>query len=187
MIDKPTIRADGDSTLLVDLRTLAIGQRLRFWGMLLIGGSVLMTIMVPSWRNFDEPLDAFIPLLTVAAGAVFILLGGRPGVTEVPLARLMPLDGLVRIYSNASPVLEGRDRDIWTDEVREILFGLVRYPRDLARPEVTVEAFTVCLNLYDGSIVPLVEAAPDKLVTFNIARAIGAALDVPVSQTGLGI
>ena len=187
MIEEPTTRPEGSTTLIFDHRTATSGQRLRFWGAFLIGATALMTVAVPRWRSFDEPIDLIVPLVTVAVGSILILLGGRPTRLEVPLARLMPQDGLMRVYASASEVLEGQDRDIWMDEIREVLFGLTRFPLNPARPEITVEAFTVCLLLYDGSIVPVVEATGDKLVAFNLANAMGESLGVPMSQTGLGV
>ncbi len=187
MIEQPTISHDEGTILILDHRFDRSGQRLRFWGGVLIGGALLLTFLVPSWRRFDDPIDLVIPLSTVVIGSILIMLAGRPTARQIPLGRVMPQDGLVRVYAAASRVMGGRDRDIWIDEVESVLFGMTRYPMDEARPEVKVEAFTLCLTLYDGSVVPLIEASPDKGASYAVALAVGESLGVPVIQAGLGV
>jgi hypothetical protein len=187
LIDQPILRQEGETTLLLDKRLLCNGQRVKFWGLVILGASVLMTIIMPSWRSFDDPSEAWVPIMTLAVGAMMVLLGGRPGFREVPLCRLMPAEGIFRVYPYSSVAIGGAGRDIWLDEIKDLLFGLVRYPLDPKKPEVTVEAFTLCLRLYDGSVVPVVEATPDKLVAYQIGQVLSQSIQVPLFQTGLGI
>lgn len=184
MIHKPVILPGPGSLTVADHRHDQPRERLRFWGMVLLGLAFLSVLMVPQFRSTD-PQALLVPGLTAALGAVFWVLAGRAEEKRVPLAHVSATEGLVRILPTASSQFQDVSREVWFDEVEDVLFGMTLFPVSPGS-DVRVEAFTVCLRLFDGTILPVVEASLDKAAPFHVATVLSETLGVPVHQTGLG-
>jgi hypothetical protein len=90
------------------------------------------------------------------------------------------------VSADVGPQMDGKSRTIWLDEIAAVVFAMTRYQVG-RRQEVTMEAFTLCLRLFDGSILPVVEASPRKRELFLLAEEIAAAAQAPLEQAGLGV
>ncbi len=154
--------------------------------MVLMGGTFLMMMLVPSWRDFAEPVNMVVPLMTFAFGAILLAVGGRPTRREISLARVTPQDARLHIYPQASSMMEGQTRSVWFDEVEAIWFGMTRFELEQGS-EVKVEAYTACVKLWDGSVIPVVEASLDKKVVFDVAAIVSQSVGAPLEQVGLGV
>ncbi len=185
MIDQPVVELHGDRAVVLDRRVHHPGAKTRFWGGLLIALAILGCILVPSVRNFDEPIDILVPLVTAVAGAVMLLVSGKPSTRDVSLAEIQLEDSVIHVTGNAAKVMPPQGRNILVDEVENIIFGMTRYPLENDK-RVRIEAFTVCLSLFDGSIVPVVEATTEKVAAYRVAKFLSESLRLGIIQTGAG-
>lgn len=184
--ENPEIRPWASGALVVDRRQDHAGQRWRFWGGVLMGLAAVIVIAVPALRRFEDTAGMVMVLAVAALGAGLIMLGGKPQERVVELARLDTDRGVVHILPEAALVYQGQGRQVHFDEVKHIVFGMTRYPLDMERPDIKVEAFTVCLELFDGAVLPVVEASSDKMHSHQIATFLSQALRAPVLPAGLG-
>ncbi len=174
-------------TQVVDHRPHHPGQRVGFWGGLLMALSAVACIMIPGVRRFEDMTGVILVLSVAAVGAVMLLLSGRPTIETIPLASLDLDHGRMKIYQEASSVIPPEGRELWFDEVRHVVFGMTRYPMDERKPDIRVEAFTVCLEMMDGAVLPVIEASPEKLASYKVATWLSEATRAPVLQAGLGV
>lgn len=186
MIDNPIVRLDGQRLLVIDMRRHHPGAALSFWGVVVMLGVVIAMLLIPSWRQWSEPSGLVVPLMTFAVGTVLLMIGGRPRLREVMLAEVALEDRQLTVWPAASSLLEGKARRLWLDEIDTLLYGLTRFPLE-REGGVEVEAYTVCLRLFDGAIIPVVEATVDKKVALDVASALSRALEIPVEQVGIGM
>jgi hypothetical protein len=184
-IERPVWVGSMQEARLVDRRSHHPGQRWRFWGGLLMALSVASFLFVPSLRRFDDLGEVALALGTAAVGAGVMLFAGKPTVREVELALVEPDEGWMEIRPAASSVLP-QGRALRFEEVRHVVFGMTRHPMELERPQIKVEAFTVCLELHDGAVLPVVEACPEKLTAYQVATFLSQTLRAPLLQAGLG-
>ena len=156
-----------------------------FWGLTCLGVTAACLALVPSLRNFYE-LSHVIPVATaILVGVVLLASAGRPKPELITLARFDLDQGMVLIHGHVAPQMDGEPRTVWLDEISSIVFGMTRHPVG-NRPGVTMEAFTLCLHLFDGSVVPIVEASPKKLELYQIGKTLSELTHAPLQQAGLG-
>lgn len=185
LVDDPILETT-ESALTVSARQQSsVRRKLLFWGLFCIGGTAVAMLLVPSLRNFYEPMDIVVPGLALLVGVALLLAAARTTSTLVELARVNLQEGTVVITGDVAPIMQGQSRRIWMDEIASVIFGMTRYEVE-SRKGVTVEAFTVCLRLFDGSILPVVEASPLKQELFEVAKALSAVCHAPIEQAGLG-
>jgi len=189
MIEQPRISHDpAQHTLsIVDDRADRRGSALRFWGGVAIAVAAVIYFVNPNVRGVGDGAELILVLATAAVGAVMIAFAGRPKRLTVKLAEARVEDARIQIFPAASSQFKGLQRDIWFEEIGAVVFGMTRFPRDEGRNAPLVEAFSVCLRLFDGSVVPLIEATTDKSQGFLVARQIAETVGVPIEQTGLGV
>ncbi len=185
LVDEPIFESD-DTQLTVYARVQSgVRRQLLFWGLMCIVGTAVAMILVPGLRNFYQPMDVVVPAIAVLTGVGLIIAAGRPNPQLVVLAQVDREEGTIRVTGDAAPIMEGKSRTVWLDEVASIVFGLTRYEFE-DKKGVSVEAFTVCLRLFDGSVLPVVEASPLKQELFEVAKALSAVSQAPIEQAGLG-
>ena len=185
MIENPHTTVRDGSLLVLDDRTHHPRANMRFWGGVLIALALVSMVIFPEFRGTD-PVHLMVPAVTASVGTTLLLLAGRAKREQVPLAELHPERGLLQILPAASSQFADLQRQIWFGEIHDVLFGMTRFPARQGS-SIMVEAFSVCVRLYDGSILPVVEATPDKGPAFVVAQQLSEALGVPIHQTGLGL
>jgi hypothetical protein len=186
MNDKPSVQESSDGWVVVDHRKVHPGARMGFWGGLMMGGSSVSCLAVPVLRRFEDMGWTLLVVATFALGAMLLVAGGKPEEKIVELAHLDADHAEIHVRAEASALMPAGGRAVGFDEVRSVVFGATRFPPDLAKPEIKVEAFTVCLELYDGSVLPVVEASPQRVESFQVARFLSHATGAPMLQAGLG-
>jgi len=185
MIENPQTAVRDGALVVLDNRTHHPRSNMRFWGGVLIALAVVSMLVFPEFRGTD-PTHLMVPAVTASVGTTLLLLAGRAKQQRVPLAELHPERGLLQIHPAASTQFADLQRHIWFGEIHDVLFGMTRFPASEGS-SIMIEAFSVCVRLYDGSILPVVEATPDKGPAFVIARELSETLGVPIHQTGLGL
>ena len=185
MIEAPTINyQSGHSLTILDHRLHHPMGRWRFWGGLLIALAVLGMILFPEQRS-TEPAALLLPVITAATGTVLLVAAGKGEVKAVALAHLDHNVGVLEVFSSASSLLEGQDLEIWLEEIQDVLFGMTLWHRETNARDKS-RAFSVCVRLYNGSIIPIIEATAGAEVAFRIARTLSDNVGVPIHQTGMG-
>ncbi|MEL6182719.1 MAG: hypothetical protein AAFS10_27425 [Myxococcota bacterium] len=185
MIENPTTAVRQGTLLVYDNRTHHPRANMHFWGGVLIAVAIMSMVIFPEFRSTD-PTQLMVPAVTASVGTALLLFAGRSRQQPIPLAELRPEQGLLQILPAASSQFSDIQRQIWLSEIHDVLFGMTRFPMNQGSP-VTIEAFSVCVRLYDGSILPVVEATPRKGPAFLVAQELSEALGVPIHQTGLGL
>lgn len=187
MIHNPRIITDAArrSWRITEQRQEARGNALRFWGALAIAAAAAIFLLRPSLHGVSDMWGFALVVATAAVGAIMIAAAGRPQTREIHLAEIRPDDSLVEIFPEASSEFDGLRRTIWFEEIAHIVFGMTRFPLHSGKNAPRVEAFTVCLHLFDGSVVPVVEATTDKNNGFLVARQLSESLGVPIQDAGL--
>lgn len=189
MIEQPSISHDPATHTwsVIDDRADKTGSGLRFWGGVAIAVAAIFYFISPNVRGVGDMWGLVMVLSVAAVGAIMIAVAGRPRRKRVKLAEVRVEAGIVAIFPEASSQFEGLRRDIWFQEIGAVVFGMTRFPLEERRAAPNVEAFSVCLRLFDASIVPLIEATTDKSQGFLVARQVAETIGVPIEQTGLGI
>jgi hypothetical protein len=185
LVDDPIFESNDTELSVYARQKSGVRRKLVFWGLMCIVGTAVAMLLVPSLRNFYEPMDVVVPAIAVLTGVGLLVAAGRPNPSLVLLAHVDREEGTIRVTGDTAPVMQGQERVVWHDEIASIVFGLTRYEFE-HKKGVTVEAFTVCLRLFDGSVLPIVEASPLKQELFEVAKALSAVCHAPIEQAGLG-
>ena len=157
----------------------------RFWGIVLIGVALFSLIVFPEHRSTD-PASLMLPLLTAATGTVLLVTAGKGSIEPVALAHIDSKAGTLEVFARASTLLEGENREVWIDEIHDVLFGMTLWPSG-KETRIKSRAFSVCVRLYNGNIIPIIEATTREEAAFRIARTLSEVAEVPVHQTGMGV
>lgn len=188
MIHRPQLLTDPSrrAHLVIDQRSDSRGNALRFWGGLAIAAALAIFVLRPQLHDVSDPWGLAMVVGVAAVGAVMIAAAGRPKTSRVNLAEVRLDEGVVEIFPEASTEFTDLRRTVWFEEVAYVVFGLTRFPLHSGKGAPRVEAFTVCLHLFDKSVIPVIEATTDKSNGFLIARQLSEALGVPIEQAGIG-
>ncbi len=188
MIHNPRIITDAQRRAwrITEHRKETRGNALRFWGGLAIAAAAALFIIQPRLHGVGDAWGFAFVVALAATGAVMIAAGGRPATLEIQLAEIRPDDGQIEIFPEASTEFDDLRRTIWFEEIAHVVFGMTRFPLHKGKGAPRVEAFTVCLHLFDGSVVPVVEATTDKNNGFLVARQLSESIGVPIQEAGLG-
>jgi hypothetical protein len=95
LVQEPILHATERTLTVYALQANAARRKLIFWGLTCLGVTAVCMILVPSLRNFYDPLDAIIPAVAVVLGVVLLALAGRPRPALIQLAKMDLETGVV--------------------------------------------------------------------------------------------
>lgn len=155
-----------------------------FWGGLL---AVAVGAVVLAWEGLTG-LWAFWDLIgalaAVAVGLLMMRFGARTSLTEEPCAEVNVQTRRLRLLTSGEEVALP---DVSLDDLEEIVFGMTRYPVSRDRGAVKVEAFSLLVRHNSNTLIPIVEASPDKDELFGVARFLAGTTGLRVTQVGRGV
>ena len=170
---------------IVDTRFVPIGQDYRWGGMAL----VIISIAFFFFMDVDLNIAPLLPSMAIGMGVFGVLI-----VVRAPLRRvrelLLDLDLSAGLFHGPIRSTNGSGTGFveWeVSEVDELLFAMREVPLEGVYPKgVTVDGFALYVRLFDGTLVPAIEACFDHDRTFKVARFLSEAFDVGIKQVGKG-
>ena len=186
MVRRPTILELAPRVFrITDTRFEPVGTDVRSVGLALIVISVGLLVFL----DLNLSVDPTMPSASILLGILGLVI-----VRKAPLARrrttLLDLNLSQGVFSAPVKTTNGSGASIveyGVDDVDELLFAMRDAPMYPDNPKsITVHAFALYIRVFDGDLIPVVEACVDKDRTFKVATFLAEAFDVGIKQVGKG-
>lgn len=155
-----------------------------FWGgvfAIVVGASVIGYEGVTGlWAIWD--LTGAIAAITI--GLLLMRFGSRTSLREEPCAELDLAAGTLRLTSSSESAALP---EVGLSELNEIVYGMTTYPVSSSPGAVRVQAYSLLVRHQSDTLLPIVEASPDKEALFGLAQFLGRVMRLPITQVGLGV
>lgn len=155
-----------------------------FWGGVVMAVVALLLVVARGTTGLYSMWDVLWALLAIGVGALMFRLGARTTLREELMCELDTSEGLVQWPTTASGQVSVV---LPMEDITEVVFGMVRYPVSLDRPDVNVHAFTLLVRDREERLLPVIEASIHKAETFAIGQFLAQAINVPLTQVGMGV
>lgn len=132
------------------------------------------------WAIWD--LAGGIALLT--AGLLMMRFGARTSLTDEPCAEIDLAEGTLRLTSSTEALALPEVR---IADLTEVVYGVTTYPVSSAPGAVHVEAYTLLVRHSSDTLLPVIEASPDKDAMYGLAMFLSRVTRLPLTQVGRGI
>lgn len=148
------------------------------WGAVAAAVVGFTTLVYEGYRGFNNWYTVGIAVSMMTVALLTARFGPRTSLVTVSLARIDLHRRHVEV--DGTPPLP-------FDDVREVVYAMVKYPVEKNPRSVKVDAFTVMLRNAEGNLMPLLEASPDKNEVFRIAKACSTWTGLEITHVGLGV
>lgn len=154
-----------------------------FWGGVFALAVGLGVIIYEGVSGLWAVWDLTWAIAAVVVGVITMRVGRRTSLEPEPCAEIDLDARTLRLTSSSEVALP----EVSLDEVTEIVYGMTSYPVSSAANAVKIDAFSLLVRHGDNTLLPVVEASPDKDALYQVARFLSQVTRTPLTQVGLGV
>lgn len=123
-------------------------------------------------------------IAAIVLGLLLVRFAARTSLRDEPCAEVDLRAQTLRLTSSSEGVALP---EVPLHELTEVVYGMTRYPVSSAPDAVRVEAFSLLVRHQSDTLLPIIEASPDKEDLFVLARFLSQATRLPIAHVGLGV